>query len=60
MEYNKCKTCEADNGRAGLLVNYECLNCYDTRKAKSVCIHTSLKRTDAELQRTIAILNKVT
>jgi hypothetical protein len=55
---NVCKTCKADNGRAGMLLNGECLNCYHTRKTGDVCIHSGLSRTDAEIQATMGILNK--
>ncbi len=56
MEYNKCKTCFAANGKAGLLINDECKNCYDTRKENKIIIHTYLIRTEAELIRTFKIL----
>jgi hypothetical protein len=55
--YNTCKTCGANNGRAGLLINGECENCHDTRKTGEISIHAKLRRTDDELQRTFEILN---
>lgn len=57
MEYNVCKTCNAKNGRAGLLINDECENCYDTRKTGEIVIHVNLPRTNEEIQRTMNILN---
>ena len=55
--YNTCKTCGANNGRAGLLIDKECENCYDTRTRGEICIHLNLKRTDEEIQKTMEILN---
>ena len=55
--YNTCKTCGANNGRAGLLINGECENCHDTRKTGKISVHAKLRRTDEELQRTFAILD---
>ena len=64
MQFNKCKTCLADNGRAGNLTTSlsigavgECGNCFDTRKTGKIVIHTNLPRTEAELKRTMDILN---
>jgi len=51
MQYNVCKTCGAKDGRAGMLVNGECQNCYDTRKTGSFVIHSFLNRTAVELNR---------
>ncbi|RWZ87258.1 MAG: hypothetical protein EO766_12090 [Hydrotalea sp. AMD] len=59
MIYNTCKTCGANNGRAGLLINDECLNCHDTRDTGNVVIHANLSRTIEEIQRTIAILEEI-
>ena len=56
MEYNQCKTCGAKDGRAGNLVNDECLNCYDTRRTGAACMHSNLQRTPEELQKTFAII----
>lgn len=61
MRYNKCETCGADGGRAGSLIKEgegpnECANCRDTRKTRAICIHTSLKRTDAEIEATMRVL----
>lgn len=60
MEYNKCETCLAGDGRAGTLFGGECLNCADTRILGKVTIHKNLRRTPAELQRTCAILGDET
>ena len=61
MEYNVCETCGASNGRCGNTVSSndrtECMNCYDTRKTGQVVVHSNLKRTDAELARTFAIID---
>lgn len=57
MEFNICKTCGAKDGSAGLLLNDECLNCYDTRKTGNSCIHSHLVRTEGELGKTFGILN---
>lgn len=57
MEYNVCKTCGAKDGRAGILINEECLNCYKTREKGEVCIHIDLKRTIEEIKKTMDILN---
>jgi len=56
MEYNICKTCGAGDGRAGNLINDECLNCHDTRKTGDVVVHANLNRTEDELKATMAIL----
>jgi hypothetical protein len=58
MEYNVCKTCGAKNGRAGLLINNECMNCHDTRKTGNITIHSDLPRTDEEMVKIFAILEK--
>jgi hypothetical protein len=58
MQYNVCKTCGAKDGRAGLLLNWECLNCHDTRKSGDIVIHTHLSRTEEELKKTFAILDE--
>ncbi len=56
MIYNECKTCHAKDGRAGLLLNGECENCYHTRTSGSITIHTHLIRTPEELNLTMSIL----
>lgn len=61
MTFNVCQTCLASDGRAGLLIGIkglpdECSNCHETRKTGNIVIHTNLKRTDDEIQRTIKIL----
>ena len=56
MHYNVCKTCGADEGRAGMLINGECLNCHDTRLDSAVVIHAHLRRTDEEVAKTFAII----
>lgn len=58
MQYNICKTCGACDGRAGLLINDECVNCNDTRKTGAITVHTNLRRTPEELNRTFAILDE--
>ncbi len=58
MEYNVCGTCGASDGRAGLLINGECMNCHDTRKSGDISIHTNLPRTEEEILRTFKILEK--
>jgi hypothetical protein len=57
VEYNECKTCKAGNGRAGLLINDECLNCNHTRKKGVFTLHTDLSRTEKEIGFTFAIIN---
>lgn len=57
MEFNTCETCRASDGRAGNLINGECLNCHDTRHWRKLVIHENLSRTEVELQRTFGILN---
>ena len=57
MEYNTCKTCGANNGRAGLLINDECVNCNETRKQKKLVLHYHLTRTDKELSKMTDMLN---
>ncbi len=56
MEYNVCKTCRASDGRCGLLIDGECLNCHKTRETGDVHIDMSLPRTSEELNRTMEIL----
>jgi hypothetical protein len=61
MQWNVCETCGAKDGRAGLLRKIkdgpaECLNCSDTRQQGAVVIHSNLKRTDEEIQKTMDIL----
>lgn len=58
MEYNKCKTCEADNGRAGLLINDECVNCNETRKQSKLVLHTHLHRTEKEITKMSKLIKK--
>jgi len=65
MEFNICRYCGANNGRAGMLIKspdlgvdyYACLNCYDTIKNGEATIHTHLMRTDDELQKTLNLIN---
>jgi len=59
MQYNKCKTCFACDGRAGLLINNECLNCYETRSTGVITLHTCLNRTPGEISRTLGILDTI-
>lgn len=58
MEHNKCETCGAGEGRCGLTINGECMNCYKTRSTGEVCIDARLSRTDEEIQITMAILDE--
>ena len=66
MQYNVCETCGAKDGRAGLLIKTkgtnlsECINCHDTRERKEVVIHIGLglSRTEEEIKKTMAILDK--
>jgi hypothetical protein len=58
MEYNECGTCEAGGGRAGMLINGDCLNCHNTRKSGNIVFDADLLRTEQELQRTTEILHK--
>lgn len=64
MEYNTCKICGANNGRAGLLIGNDikklvpaCMNCHDTRINGVITIHSNLIRTEEEIQKTMNILN---
>ena len=64
MQYNTCKTCGADGGRAGNLTTSqsigsfeECDNCHDTRKTGTLVIHAGLNRTKEEFGKTADILN---
>lgn len=65
MNYNVCSTCGACNGRAGLLFGkvgcdlYDCENCRDTKKSGKIVIHSNLPRTEEELKKTFAILDKI-
>lgn len=59
MEYNTCKTCDAKDGRAGLLINDECVNCYQTRKQGKLVLHSHLNRTDKEVSKMGEILNTI-
>jgi hypothetical protein len=56
MEYNECKTCGAGDGRAGLLINDECLNCHNTRKTGAVTVNANLSRTEQEIAITFGII----
>jgi hypothetical protein len=56
MVYNICNTCGAKDGRAGNLINGDCMNCYKTKESGEISIHTNLVRTDEEIQKTFAII----
>ena len=56
MEFNTCGHCGADGGRAGLLINNLCLNCHDTKRLRTFVLHTDLKRTAEEVQKTAALI----
>ena len=63
MQYNTCRTCGANNGRAGLLISndgdlFECRNCHTTRDSGEVFIDASLSRTEEEIKKTISILKE--
>lgn len=65
MDYNECKNCGASGGRAGItfgnpLKGYEslCGNCKDTLSMQKVVIHAELLRTDAELFKTMELLDR--
>lgn len=55
-KYNVCKTCYASDGRCGILIDDECLNCHKTRETGEVHIDMSFPRTSEELKRTMEIL----
>ena len=57
IEYNVCKVCGAGNGRAGTLIDDECLNCHQTRKTGEVCFHAWLDRTQEEFDKTAALVS---
>ena len=57
MQYNQCKTCGAKDGRAGLLINDECKNCYDTRRTGEAVLHSNLLRYPEEVEKTFNILS---
>lgn len=63
MEYNECKVCGANGGRAGMLISSEsigikdaCRNCFDTKEKREVVVHLNLNRTTEEINKTINIL----
>ena len=56
MEYNVCKTCGACDGRCGLMIGEECLNCHKTRETGDFVLHAELERTPEELKKTGEIL----
>lgn len=61
IEYNECKNCKANDGRAGILIStdnfqYFCMNCKDTKESGNLVIHPNLTRTEEELQRTAKLL----
>ena len=56
MEYNVCKTCGACDGRCGLMIGEECLNCHKTRETGNFVLHAELERTPEEMAKTGAIL----
>ena len=64
MDYNICKNCGANGGRAGTLITSKsvncdsfCMNCYDTKKTGAFVIHANLNRTDEEIEKTSKLLN---
>lgn len=65
MEYNTCRYCGANNGRAGILfcsekskIDPACENCWDTLRDGIATIHTHLSRTDDEINITLNLLNQ--
>lgn len=58
MEFNICGICGAKDGRAGLLINGNCLNCNDTINCGRITIYNNLIRTDEEIEKTMNILKK--
>lgn len=56
MQYNECLTCGANEGRAGILIDRECLNCCSTRRTGIITIDSSLPRTEEEIGKTMAIV----
>ena len=56
MQYNQCKTCGAGGGRAGVLINGDCKNCYDTRQSGAAVVHADLQRAQGELAKTFNII----
>ena len=63
MEYNICDICGASGGRAGTVISknngpHECMNCHETRETGGVVLYLDLIRTDAEIQKTYAILSQ--
>ena len=58
MIYNVCKTCGACDGRCGIMINDECLNCNDTRKSGNFVLHVDLNRTPEEVKKTGRILQE--
>lgn len=56
--YNRCKTCGACDGRCGLTIDDECLNCHETRKRGEFVLHADLDRTPEEIELTVKILKK--
>lgn len=57
MKYSTCKTCGANNGRAGTLTDDECRNCHDTRRDGIYVLHSYLVRTPEEIELTFAIMD---
>ena len=57
MEYNVCKTCGACDGRCGIMIDSECLNCHHTREKGEFCLHADLDRTDEEMEKKGQILD---
>ncbi|KKK46849.1 hypothetical protein LCGC14_3161140 [marine sediment metagenome] len=53
---NTCKTCGACDGRCGITIDGECLNCKDTRKQGRFVLHSNLDRTPKEMEMTGKIL----
>ena len=56
MTHNVCKTCGACDGRCGMTIDGECLNCYKTRETGDFVLHADLDRTEEEMKKTGEIL----
>lgn len=58
MQFNICCNCGAKDGRAGMLINEMCLNCYDTKKRNEIVIHAELVRTEEELDKQFELIRR--
>ena len=58
MAHNRCEICGACDGRCGMTLDGECLNCHDTRQTGDFVLHAELDRTPEELKKTGQILDE--